>query len=95
MPETPDTEVEILRAAAEELLKLKNSTGWQILMRQLGADAEQARDEFVDIDAADVPAIERCQRQVKRLRWFGETLDILIGQGFETENLEEDEVDYE
>ncbi len=91
----PETEAEALRAAAEELLKLKDSTGWKILMMQLEADAEQAKDELVDIQAADVPAIEICQRRVKRLRWFGETLDILIGQGFETENLEEDEVDYE
>lgn len=90
-----EPETEALRAAAEELLKLKNSTGWKILMMQLEADAEQAKNELIDINAADVTAIEHCQRQVKRLRWFGETLDILIGQGFETENLEEEEVGYE
>ena len=91
----PETEAEVLRAAAEELLKLKNSTGWAILMAQLAADAEQAKDELVDTAAADTEAVEHCQRRVKRLRWFDETLDILINQGFETENLTEDEAEYE
>ena len=91
----PETEAEVLRAAAEELLKLKDSTGWKILMAQIATDAEQARDEFETVDAGNQVEVERCQRQVARYRYYAETIDILISQGFETEDMEDQEVEDE
>ena len=95
-PKTADQiEAEAMRAAAEDLLKLVQSTGWKVLMQQLAADAEHAQNDFIDLDAADTAAIEACQRRIKRFLWFAETPKELMAQGFEIENLPREDEEYE
>lgn len=83
-----------LEAAAEELEKLKETIGWKILMLQLKRDSEQARDEFATVDPHDGPAVARIQNHVLRLEWFADTIEVLIAQGFETEQLDEEQLSY-
>ncbi len=85
------TEDEALQAAAEELMRLKDSAGWKILMLQLEADADHARRQLGECDPFDTKQIMRLQNTIARLNWFADTLEILIHQGVETEDLIETE----
>ncbi len=68
-------------AAMDELLVLKESKGWQILMFRLKAEHDEALHELADIDCDDNKAIKHVQDVVKRFRWFEETIDEMIAQG--------------
>src|SRR3990167_8084133 len=76
-------------ACAEELIKLKDSQGWKILMLQLGKDAQEARAALVDANADDPPAIQRLQNLAQRYNWFHYTIEELIQTGLASEQLEE------
>lgn len=83
---------EAKRVWANELLRLKETSGWKILMVALSEEAEQAKEELaLDVDAKDADKIECLQREVKRLIWFRETIDLLIIQGLGTEAIAEEE----
>ena len=75
-------------AAAEDLIALKETKGWKILMHQLSEDAAQATEALVYVDATNITEIESLQREVKRLNWFRETIELLIDSGLGKEELE-------
>ena len=79
-----------IKAAAETLKIMREGPGWKILMIRLEAEAANAYEELVYVDAADVNKIESLQREIKRYKWFGETIDGLIKDGLGKEESEED-----
>ncbi len=83
----PPSERDVV-AAAEDLIALKETKGWKTLMVQLSRDAAQATEALVYVDASNVNEIESLQREVKRLNWFRETIDMLIDSGLGKEELE-------
>ena len=75
--------------AAEELLKMEQTTGWKILMLKLQGEAEVAKDGFSEVDPYDTSAVVALQDKIRRLHWIEESLTELIHQGLEIESLDE------
>jgi len=78
-------------AAAEELIKLKESKGWALLKVQLERERDNAILALCLADPADAKEIMKCQNAVYRLNWIEETVTEMIHQALEEENLEEEE----
>jgi len=55
----------------------------------LEIDSAHALDRLAIVDPHDSSAIMDLQNEIARLRWFAETIDILIRQGFELDSQEE------
>ena len=77
-----------LLAASNELIKMRQSKGWEILMYQLALEVEGAKDDLVKVDPHDAKGIMNLQNIVERLYWFEQTSDELIRQGLHKEDLD-------
>lgn len=82
---------EALKEAAQALRALEETIGWKILMIRLKAEADNAYEDLAEAEASDVNKIESLQRQIKRYKWFGETINALINDGL---GKEDEEVDF-
>jgi len=79
--------------AGEELIRLKESKGWAMLMVQLNREREDATEELCRIDPTDTKGIMKLQNAVYRLNWIEETITEMIHQAMEEEEepLEEED----
>ena len=84
-------EAATLKAAAEELLRLKNSLGWQILMRKFAVDVDEFHLGLEDVDPADHKMVSSLQTEIRVRKTLPITLEQMIAQGFESETLDEEE----
>jgi len=89
----PEVTAQTLIAAGEELLKLKESKGWAMLVVQLEREREDAKDALCHIDPTDTKEIMKHQNAVYRLNWIEETITEMIHQAMEVEEetLEEED----
>lgn len=77
-----------LLAASNELIKMRQSAGWELLMYRLAQEAENAKDDLVKADPFDDNHIMKLQNVVERLLWFEETSEELIRQGLHKEDMD-------
>ena len=91
LPQDEIAEEAALKAMAEELLRLKNSLGWQILMRQFAVKVDEFHLALEDVDPADHKMVSSLQSEIRVRKTLPTILEEMIAQGFELETLDEEE----
>ena len=55
------------RANVDDLIKLRDSRGWQLLMLALSMHAEEAKNELVDCDPANTAEMVKLQNETNKV----------------------------
>lgn len=76
-------------AWAEQLLSMRKTAGWQILMLELRERRDAALAQLIDVDAKDADAVWKLQREIQAYVYFSNTPERLIREGLEPEDAEE------
>lgn len=85
MADLSDVDRAALAAGAEELIKLKETKGWQILMHVLERDRLEALEMLAKVEPTDIEKIRALQNQVHRFYWFATTIEDVIQEGLDVE----------
>lgn len=88
MPDDEKASREKMLAWAEDLLAMRKTAGWQILMLELRERRAIALKQLIEVDAKDSDAVWVLQREIQAYDYYSKTPERLIREGLEPEDAE-------